>query len=415
MDGGTPGLFADEGGAEIKTIAEISHLIHHLLEDQRLQGIWVEGEVRNYSSSAKGHCYFSLSEQQGGRTYVIHCAMWRSYARELSFKPGDGMRVLAWGSVEVYEPHGKYQFIVRDLARVGEGEKHLLVQRWKEELAREGLFDAGRKQPLPRVPGRVGVVTSATGAARRDIEQVIARRFPVEIVLSPAAVQGETAPAEIAAAIRRIDGLVDVMIVGRGGGSFEDLFAFNHPLVVRAIAACTTPVVSAVGHEIDHTLADYAADLRAPTPSAAAELVVPDRKEMAGELGRLRQQLRSGLVARVERGWEMLEDLRLRLQPRRFQRRLDEEMQRLVDLDERLGRAEISLIERQRMVLRQLSATLGALDPLAPLARGYSVVEKNGSVVSSAETLTPGDGVILRMGDGSASARIEEVHHDNHL
>lgn len=415
MEGGIPGQIADLGGAEVISVAEVSRLVSRLLDDPRLQGIWVEGEIRDWSSSAKGHCYFSLSEQDGGRSYQVRCAMWRSYARELSFSPGDGMHVLAWGSVEVYEPQGRYQFIARDLLRVGEGEKHLLVQRWKEELAREGLFDQARKQPLPRIPARVGVVTSATGAARRDIEQVIARRFPVEIVLSPAAVQGETAPAEIAAAIGRIDGRVDVIIVGRGGGSFEDLFAFNHPVVVRAIAACTTPVVSAVGHEIDHTLADYAADLRAPTPSAAAELVVPDRNEMTAEIGRLRQQLRASLLGRVERGWETLEDLRLRLQPRRFRRKLDEEMQRLVDLDERLGRAEISLIERRRMALGRLSATLGALDPLAPLARGYCMVEKNGGVVASATALCPGDGVIIRLGDGNASARIEEVHHDKNV
>jgi exodeoxyribonuclease VII large subunit len=415
MDGGTPGQIADAGGSEVISVAEVSRLVCRLLDDPRLQGIWVEGEIRDCSCSAKGHCYFSLSEQKHGKTYVIRCAMWRSYARELNFTPGDGMHVLAWGSVEVYEPHGKYQFIAREMVRVGEGEKHLLVQRWKEELAREGLFDEARKLPLPRFPGRVGVVTSATGAARRDIEQVIARRFPVEIVLSPASVQGETAPAEIAAAISRVDGHVDVMIVGRGGGSFEDLFAFNHPQVVRAIAACTTPVVSAVGHEIDHTLADYAADLRAPTPSAAAELVVPDRKEMADELGRLRQHLRSALVARVERGRMTLEDMRLRLQPRRFQRRLDEEMQRVVDLDERLGRAENSLIGHRRMLLRQIAATLGALDPLAPLTRGYCVVEKDGGVVSSTGALSPGDGVVIRMGDGSASARIEEVHHDKNV
>jgi exodeoxyribonuclease VII large subunit len=375
MDGGTPGQIADAGGSEVISVAEVSRLVCRLLDDPRLQAIWVEGEIRDCSCSAKGHCYFSLSEQKHGKTYVIRCAMWRSYARELNFTPGDG----------------------------------------KEELAREGLFDEARKLPLPRFPGRVGVVTSATGAARRDIEQVIARRFPVEIVLSPASVQGETAPAEIAAAISRVDGHVDVMIVGRGGGSFEDLFAFNHPQVVRAIAACTTPVVSAVGHEIDHTLADYAADLRAPTPSAAAELVVPDRKEMADELGRLRQHLRSALVARVERGRMTLEDMRLRLQPRRFQRRLDEEMQRVVDLDERLGRAENSLIGHRRMLLRQIAATLGALDPLAPLTRGYCVVEKDGGVVSSTGALSPGDGVVIRMGDGSASARIEEVHHDKNV
>ncbi|MDG6257345.1 MAG: exodeoxyribonuclease VII large subunit [Methanomicrobiaceae archaeon] len=415
MEGGGTGLFADEGGAEIATVAEISHLVHQLLDDPRLQAIWVQGEVRDCSFSAKGHCYFSLSEQHADGTHVINCAMWRSYARELFFEPRDGMQVLVWGSVEVYEPQGRYQFIVRDMVCAGEGEKHLLVQRWKEGLAHEGLFDAARKKPLPRFPERVGVVTSATGAARRDIEQVIARRFPVEVVLCPAAVQGETAPAEIAAALGRIDGAVDVIIVGRGGGSFEDLFAFNHPQVVRAIAACITPVVSAVGHETDHTLADYAADLRAPTPSAAAELAVPDRIELASDLVRLRHQLRSGLVARVERGWETLEGLRFRLQPRRFQRRIDEEMQRIVDLDERLARAEGSLLTRQRMLLGQLATSLDALNPHASLVRGYCIVEKDGAVVSSAGALARGDRVTLRLADGSASAQIEEVDHDGNL
>ena len=268
------------------TVGEVSVIIERLLDDRLLQDIRVQGEVTNYKHHTRGHRYFSLSEKGGGSTAaVIKCVMWRSDAERLSFEPEDGMEVVVTGSVRVYPPHGSYQVQVKAMTRGGAGEKYLLVEKWRKELAAEGCFATERKRLLPPFPVRVGVVTSETGAVIHDIRTVIARRYPVEIVISPTAVQGEDAHKEIAQAIERVAGHVDVVIVARGGGSFEDLFPFNHPDVVRAIAACPVPVVSAIGHEVDVTLADLAADMRAPTPSAAAELVVPDKKTSGSRSG----------------------------------------------------------------------------------------------------------------------------------
>ncbi|CVK31583.1 exodeoxyribonuclease VII large subunit [Methanoculleus bourgensis] len=284
---GSPDLF----GTPILGVSEVSGLICDLLDDMRLHQIWVRGEVTNYKDHASGHRYFSLSEQNGRSSALINCVMWRTYASGLEFTPKNGMDVLAWGTVEVYEPHGRYQLIVREMLPAGRGERHLMVERWKRELDAEGLFSPERRRPLPAFPHRVGVVTSPTGAALKDILSVISRRYPAaEVVLSPTAVQGEGAHTEITEAIQRVDGLVDVIIVGRGGGSFEDLFPFNHPDVVRAVARCRTPVISAVGHEVDTALCDFAADLRAPTPSAAAERAVPDRRGGAPGPRRIRRE-----------------------------------------------------------------------------------------------------------------------------
>ncbi|HNJ80010.1 MAG TPA: exodeoxyribonuclease VII large subunit, partial [Methanoregulaceae archaeon] len=274
---GLPGA-AEEHGIAVFSISEISSVISSILDDTRIQDIWIRGEVTNFRPHVSGHRYFSLSERGQNCGAVINCVMWRSDAKRIGGEFRDGMDVIAFGSITHYAPQGKYQFIARELRHAGVGEKHLLVERWKAELAAEGLFSEERKRPLPRFPMRVGVVTSETGAVLQDIRNIIARRFPLEIIVSPTAVQGESAHLEIAAALRRIDGRADVIIVGRGGGSFEDLFPFNHPDVVRALSRCSVPVVSAIGHEVDITLADFAADVRAPTPSAAAELVVQDRE-----------------------------------------------------------------------------------------------------------------------------------------
>ncbi len=274
------------------TVREVSEIIECLLDAPQLQDVRVLGEITNYKRHSRGHRYFSLSEKEGGSmAAVIKCVMWRSDAERLSFVPEDGVEVVVTGSVRVYPPQGSYQLQVKKMTKGGAGEKYLLVERWRKELAQEGWFATERKRPLPSFPTRVGVVTSETGAVIHDIRTVIARRFPVEIVISPAAVQGENAPTEIARAIARVAAHADVVIVARGGGSFEDLFPFNHPDVVRAIATCPVPVVSAIGHEVDVTLADLAADVRAPTPSAAAELVVPDRKDLQIALGDLQCQL----------------------------------------------------------------------------------------------------------------------------
>ena len=399
-------------GSPILRVSEVSGLICDLLDDPRLHQIWVRGEVTNYRDHTSGHRYFSLSEQGAGRTAVINCVMWRSVASTLSFTPKDGMDVLAWGSVEVYEPHGRYQFIVREMIPAGAGERHLMVERWKRELEAEGLFDPGRKRPLPVFPRRIGVVTSSSGAALKDILSVISRRYPVEVVVSPTAVQGEGAHTEIAEAIRRVDGLVDVIIVGRGGGSFEDLFPFNHPEVVRAVAACRTPVISAVGHEVDTALCDFAADLRAPTPSAAAERAVPERQEVLRELLGYEERMLSLVQHRLAAAQNDVDDLRERMHPRRLARRVHERMQRLAEMEERLERAAFGRLQRERSVLAELRTRLDAQNPLSVLERGYSIIEADGRVVRSARDLRPGARVALRMKDGRANAVVEEITYD---
>jgi len=405
------GLEEDMGDNKVKSVSEISAIIKKRLDDDSLHGIWVEGEITNFKCHASGHFYFSLTESVFGKEYLVNCAMWRSSAREVGFKPESGIKVRAYGSVEVYEPHGKYQFIVKELAVAGEGDKHLLVAKWKMELAAEGLFNEEYKKPLPLFPKKVGVVSSASGAARRDIENVISRRYPVEIVLSPAPVQGESAPCEIAKAIHRVDGLVDVIIVGRGGGSFEDLFPFNHPDVVRAVFKCETPVVSAVGHEIDYTLTDLAADVRAPTPSAAAEIVVPDREELFSQLKSYERVLGNSVCDRIHRERESLENLRLRMHPRRFEQAINEQFQRLDDIFSRLNRSINGYVEREKMSVGLLRASLAASDPKKPLERGYSIVRKNESVVKSATELFIDDRVEIIMKDGECRAVIEGVNH----
>ncbi|MDD1695393.1 MAG: exodeoxyribonuclease VII large subunit, partial [Methanoregula sp.] len=314
-------------------VSEVSAIIEGLLDDPLLQDIWVRGEVTNYTHHTRGHRYFSLSEKGSGSTAaVIKCVMWRADGDRLAFRPAEGMEVIVSGTIRVYAPHGAYQLQVKEMIKGGIGEKYLLVEQWKKELATEGCFATERKRCLPAFPAKVGVVTSETGAVIHDIMTVISRRYPLEIIISPTAVQGEDAPRGIALAIRRISCMADVVIVARGGGSFEDLFAFNHPDVVRAIFSCPVPVVSAIGHEVDITLSDLAADVRAPTPSAAAELVVPDRMVLTARLRELKSQMSAALQGRVVMAMEDLSDLKNRLRPQRFLRKLEDKQQDITDL-----------------------------------------------------------------------------------
>lgn len=396
-------------GPAVLRVSEVSAIIAGLLDDRRLQDIWVRGEVTNYKLHSRGHHYFSLSEQESGEPAVIQCVMWRSSSRNLPSGIGNGMEVIVFGHVGTYAPQGKYQFYVREIRPAGAGEKHLLVEKWKKELLAEGVFAEERKLALPDFPARVGVVTSETGAVLQDIRNVIGRRYPLEIVLSPTQVQGDLAHREIAAAIRRIDGRVDVIIVARGGGSFEDLFPFNHPDVVRAIAACRTPVVSAIGHETDVTLADLAADLRAPTPSAAAECVVPDRELLGEELREIRGRLGKALTVRLAHARDDLREIRDRMHPGRFLRRIAERRQQPADLADRMARAIQARLEKERLLLTSLGDSLAARSPPAILARGYCIAETDGAVVKSAGQLHPSDRIRLRLRDGSAGVRVEDV------
>jgi exodeoxyribonuclease VII large subunit len=397
-------------------VSEVSAIIETLLDDERLQEIWVRGEITNYTHHSRGHRYFSLSEKGGGGTAaVIKCVMWRSAAEGLPFTPEDGMEVIVSGSVRHYAPHGVYQLQIGEMLRAGLGEKYLLVEKWKQELAQEGCFAGERKRPLPPYPEKVGVVTSETGAVIHDIRNVIARRYPLEIVLSPTAVQGEGVQGDIARAIRRVAGRVDVVIVARGGGSFEDLFPFNHPDVVRAIAACPVPVVTAIGHEVDVTLADLAADIRAPTPSAAAELVVPDRQALQEGLVNLRSRMGTALDTRLRRAREMTGDLRDRLRPQRLIRTIGEKRQGIADLADRLERVFSTRIERQRFVLAGLQGTLDAGSPLRILAQGYCVAEREGRIVRTIAAIAKDDRLSLRFCDGKSDVIVERVEHDRNV
>jgi exodeoxyribonuclease VII large subunit len=397
-------------------VSELSAIIGELLDDIRLQGIRVRGEVTNYKHHGRGHRYFSLSEKGGGSTAaVVKCVMWRSDADRLAFTPEEGMEVIASGSVTLYAPHGAYQLQVKKMEKAGIGEKYLLVEQWKKELAALGLFAADRKRELPAFPARIGVVTSETGAVIHDIRNVVERRYPVEIVISPTSVQGEDAHREIAVAIRRLAGLVDVVIVARGGGSFEDLFPFNHPDVVKAIAACPIPVVSAIGHEVDVTLADLAADVRAPTPSAAAELVVPDRTDLLLRLQEQKIRLGSALQGRVAWARDDIQGLRDRIRPQKFVRKIEERRQYAADLAERLERACGTRTERERLLLAEMKAALAGRSPRAVLARGYCVAEKDGRVVRGTSGLKQEDRLKLRFYDGNSVVTVERVNHDGNL
>lgn len=396
-------------------VSDVSRLIETLLDDQRLQDIWVRGEITNYTHHSSGHRYFSLSEERFGKVSTIQCVIWRSDAARFGIDLANGMDVQIYGSVGLYPPQGRYQFYGKEVRRTGEGEKHLLVERWRRELDAEGLFAAARKRPLPRFPRTVGVVTSSTGAVLQDILNVISRRFPLTLIVSPTIVQGETAHLEITEAIRRVDTRADVIIVARGGGSFEDLFPFNHPDVVRAVAGSATPVVSAVGHEVDVTLCDLAADLRAPTPSAAAELVVPDRVELISELLTCRQHLIDQLFRRVQKASAEVNALSDRLHPARLGRLVNWRREDLASLSERLNRALSTGMVRRRSEVREQRAMVEAGNPLRLLSRGYCMVERENHPVTSAHQINKGDQVLLRLADGTGVAKIKEVTYDRNI
>jgi len=401
--------------SSILRVSEVSDIIHDIFDDPRLQDIWVQGEITNYKHHSAGHRYFSLIEISEKISWSLKCKMWRSNTTSLTFEPQNGNMVLAFGSIDHYAPYGEYSLIVKEILPAGEGEKHLLVERWRKELAEMGYFTLERKRPLPRFPNRIGVVTSETGAVLQDIINVINRRFPLEIVVSPTAVQGDDAYQQITTAIRRIDGKVDVIIVARGGGSFEDLFPFNHPEVVKAVAACRTPVVSAIGHEVDVTLCDLVADVRAPTPSAAAELCVPDRVTLREVYQSINAQLRSTILQRLDQTkWDLM-DLRDRLRPRRFERKILERRQETADITDRINRAITVRIEHERLRLNQLRAILEGYNALALLQRGYCIAEKDGQMIKKVSELLRDEVINIRFIDGKCIVRVEDIKHERNV
>jgi len=389
------------------TVSRLAALLKDVVEENFAQ-VLVEGEISNFSIPASGHYYFSLKDEGA----QLRAVMFRSQARLLPFRPENGMRVILSGRVSLYPQRGEVQIVAETLEPHGVGSLQVAFEQLKKRLEAEGLFAEARKRRLPTLPRTVGVVTSATGAAIHDILNVLRRRGAgLRVVLRPVRVQGDGAASEIAAAIADQNRLkaADVLIVGRGGGSLEDLWAFNEEVVARAIHASAIPVISAVGHEIDFTIADFVADLRAPTPSAAAELVAKSRLELEGHLDHLSRRLAGQMQGRLALLGERVQGLCRRLRSPRQQLQLWH--QRYFDLERRLARSMSHLQQEKERELTALAGRLDLLSPLRTLERGYTIAidEKSGRVVQDARRLMRGDRLQLRFAHGRARATIEET------
>jgi len=398
----------------IITVSELNEYIKMLFEyDEILRNIYIKGEISNFTNHYKtGHLYFSLKDPGG----AVKAVMFRSSASKLKFKPENGMRVIVGGRVSVFPRDGQYQVYVDVMEPDGVGALYLAYEQLRAKLEKEGLFAADRKRPLPRFPGRIGIVTSPTGAAIRDMLHIAGRRFPsAEIVLYPALVQGAEAPASIIRGIRYFNAKkrADVLIVGRGGGSVEDLWAFNDEALVRAVAASEIPVISAVGHETDFTLCDFAADLRAPTPSAAAELAVPDREELAVSLGHTGERLRLAVERRLARSRDRLGLLASSRALKDPMAVVDDKRMALLMEERALQERMERILAAKRAQFQYDTAKLDALNPLAIVARGYSAVfDEAGVPVKSVSQLRTGDAVSFALTDGRVHATVDKIESE---
>lgn len=391
----------------VHSVSDVTRYIKGMFEGEAiLSDILMRGEVSNFKRYPSGHCYFTLKDADAS----MKCVMFNGCARHLRFTPENGMQVIAGGSVSVYERDGAYQLYVNALTPDGAGALALAFEQMKEKLYAEGLFDEAHKQSLPRFPRRIGIVTSSAGAVLRDIHKVAKRRWPgIQLILHPVLVQGAEAAAQIAGAIRFFNEKypVDVLIVGRGGGSAEDLWAFNEEAVVRAIYASRIPVISAVGHETDTTLADFVSDRRAATPSQAAEFAVPDAAELCQYVTGLRTRLHAGRRRQTEQCRIRLRMLVDRPWYRNPKLLLASAMQRMDRVTERLHRAAKDRHTDARHRLELVLKRLELLNPVQMLYRGFSVVEKDGKTVTRSKALAVGDHLNITFADGKISAVVE--------
>jgi len=388
------------------TVTQVNRYIGSKLKgDRLLQGIMVKGEISNFVRHFRsGHCYFSLKDSESS----IKTVMFAGAASRLRFQPEDGMSVIVSGSISVFERDGAYQLYANDIIPEGAGKASVELEQLKKKLEKEGIFAAAHKRPLPGMPRKIGAVTSLSGAAIRDIINVLTRRYPLcELYAVNALVQGEGAPESICRGILRAENAgCDVLIVGRGGGSAEDLGAFNSEQVARAIYGCKVPVISAVGHEVDFTIADLAADMRAPTPSAAAELAAPDISSIRESVDTLARRAERAAKAAYVRSSDRFTAMNARLAAQSPENRMNVIGGKLDGIDSRLETAFIRLLDRRSAELGEKIARLEALSPLKVLARGYSLVYSGDELVRSSDMLSEGDGVTLRFDSGGAEAKI---------
>ncbi len=394
--------------SDVWTVSELTGYVKELFDiDFRLRSLDVTGEISNFTRARSGHLYFTLKDEDA----QLKCVMWRTAAQRLHFDPQEGDAVVVHGRISVYEASGVYQLYADHMEPEGRGELALAFERLKQKLADQGLFDPEHKKPIPGFPARIGLVTSADAAALRDILNVLQRRDPlVSVLLAPTLVQGDEAPAQIVQAIRWLDGRddIDLIIVARGGGSIEDLWAFNDEGVARAIYAVRRPLISGVGHETDFTIADFVADLRAPTPSAAAELAVPDLSNLPAALAQISERLASTVEQQIEHAqWRLRAQVQslLYLSPTA---RLDSYLQRVDSLQMRLEQGMSRYLERLQSTLAVTNTQLSGVNPQATLARGYAIVRhKDGTVVSSRLQVQKGDALQVQVADGVFEAAAE--------
>ena len=392
---------------KIYKVREITQILKGILQaDPMLQDLWLEGEVSNLARPSSGHVYFTLKDNNS----QIRCAIFQSNASRLRFPMHNGDAVLVNGRLTIYDTRSEYQIIGERVVPAGVGELQLAFERLKEQLAEEGLFEQIHKKPLPKFPQKIGLITSATGAAIRDILRMLQKRYPaVEVLLFPTLVQGEGAAAEIAHAIacmNRLQG-IDLLIVGRGGGSIEDLWAFNEEIVARALFKSHIPTVSAVGHETDITIADLVADHRAPTPSAAVENIVPDQEELRQQLVAIRSSLVRSITGRIDIVRTKLENIQSRIPATHRIDAINHLRQTVDQLDIRGQRAAVQQLSGKRRSWQIAAAQLDALSPLATLARGYSICkDSSGKIVTDATQVNVGEEIQLQLLRGQLACRV---------
>lgn len=391
----------------VVTVTQVNRVVGMLIKgDRRLSNVAVRGEISNFTRHYKtGHLYFTLKDEQT----QLKAVMFAGNAAKLEFDPDNGDKVVCYGAITVYEPNGVYQINCSGMEPDGAGEQAKALEELKKRLFEQGLFS--QKRPLPRIPKCVAVITSAGGAALQDVINIISRRCPVvKLIVIPAKVQGEGADLSVAAALRRAQSTeADVIIFGRGGGSAEDLSAFNSEVVARAVYSSRIPTISAVGHETDFSIADLVADMRAPTPSAAAELAVPELSAILAAIDGSMEQIRTGVLRRIAESSRVLESqmaLITALSPRS---RLDNAEQRLDELSARIRTGMHNRLDRAERALVANAEVISALDPLGVLARGYSLTSTENGVVTSSAQLKPGDGITVRLSEGSVRASVTEI------